>query len=163
VPLGHESAEGRTDQYPALAAECLRLNPDVIAVTTTPGALALKKATGRIPIVMVALGDPVGTGIVDTLARPGGNITGMSQMTSGLAAKRLELLKEAVHGISRVLVLSYLVDPISPLQVQALKEAAPSLGVTLQIHDIHAADDLPAAFEWNRGGRRRPHHHGREQ
>jgi putative ABC transport system substrate-binding protein len=94
-----------------------------------------------------ALGDPVGTGLVENLARPGGNITGMSQMTSALAAKRLELLKEAVPEISRVLVLAYLVDPISPLQVQALKEAAPSLGVTLQIRDIRTADDLPAAFE----------------
>ena len=73
---------------------------------------------------MVALGDPVGTGIVDSLARPGGNITGMSQMTSELAAKRLELLKEAVPSISRVLALAYLADPISPLQVQALKKAA---------------------------------------
>ena len=104
----------------------MRNNPDIIAVTTTPGALALKKATKTIPIVMVALGDPVGTGIVDSLARPGGNITGMSQMTSELAAKRLQLLKEAAPGISRVLALAYLVDPISPLQVQALKKAAPS-------------------------------------
>jgi putative ABC transport system substrate-binding protein len=73
---------------------------------------------------MVALGDPVGTKLVDSLNRPGGNITGMSQMTSGLAAKRLEILKEAIPGLSRVLVLAYLVDPISPLQVQALKDAA---------------------------------------
>jgi putative ABC transport system substrate-binding protein len=141
------SAAGRPELYPALAEECVRLKPDIIAVTTTPGALALKKATATIPVVMVALGDPVGTGIVDNLARPGGNITGMSQMTSALAAKRLELLKEAVPGISRVLVLSYLVDPISPLQVQALKEAAPSLGVTLQIGDIRTVDDLSVAFE----------------
>jgi putative ABC transport system substrate-binding protein len=145
--IDYLSAEGRTEQYPALAAECVRHNPDIIAVTTTPGALALKKTTTTIPIVMVALGDPVGTGIVESLARPGGNITGMSQMTSGLAAKRLALLKEAVPGISRVLALAYLVDPISPLQVQALKEAAPLLGVTLQIRDIHTADELPAAFD----------------
>jgi putative tryptophan/tyrosine transport system substrate-binding protein len=71
----------------------------------------------------------------------------MSQMVPELAAKRLELLKEAVPGISRVLVLSYLADPIAPLQVKALKEAARSLGVTLQIHDIQTADDLPAAFD----------------
>jgi ABC-type uncharacterized transport system substrate-binding protein len=96
---------------------------------------------------MVALGDPVGTGLVDSLGHPGGNLTGMSQMTSGLAAKRLEVLKEAVPKISRVLVLSYLVDPIAPLQVKALKEAAPSVGVTLLVHDIRTADDLPAAFE----------------
>jgi putative ABC transport system substrate-binding protein len=123
------------------------LKPDIIAVTTTPGAHALKDLTHTIPIVMVALGDPVGTGLVDTLARPGGNITGMSQMTSGLAAKRLELLKEAVPKLSRVLVLAYLIDPISPLQVQAMKDAAPSLGMMLQIRDIRTVNDLPAAFE----------------
>jgi putative tryptophan/tyrosine transport system substrate-binding protein len=120
LAIDYLSAEGRTEQYAALAAECVRINPDIIAVTTTPGALALKKTTTTIPIVMVALGDPVGTGIVASLARPGGNITGMSQMTSELAAKRLELLKEAVPGLSRVLALAYLTDPISPLQVQAL-------------------------------------------
>jgi putative ABC transport system substrate-binding protein len=125
----------------------LRLKADIIAVTTTPAALAVKNATRTIPTVMVALGDPVGTGLVDSLARPGGNLTGMSQMTSGLAAKRLEVLKEAVPAISRVLVLSYLVDPIAPLQIKALKEAAPSLGVTLLIHDIRTADDLPGALD----------------
>ena len=143
LAIDYVSAKDRTEHYPALAAECVGHSPDIIAVTTTPGALALKKATSTIPIVMVALGDPVGTGIVDSLARPGGNITGMSQMTSELAAKRLELLKEAVPSISRVLALAYLADPISPLQVQALKKAAPSLGVALLIRDIRTADDLP--------------------
>jgi len=147
LAIDYVSAKDRTEHYPALAAECVGHSPDIIAVTTTPGALALKKATSSIPIVMVALGDPVGTGIVDSLARPGGNITGMSQMTSELAAKRLELLKEAVPSISRVLALAYLADPISPLQVQALKKAAPSLGVALLIRDIRTADDLAAAFD----------------
>jgi putative ABC transport system substrate-binding protein len=124
----------------------VRLQADIIAVTTTPAAQAAKSATRTIPIVMVSVGDPVGTGLVASLARPEGNVTGMSYMTTGLAAKRLELLKEAVPGISRVLVLSYLVDPIAPLQVTALKQAAPSLGVTLQIREIRTANDLPAAF-----------------
>jgi len=132
---------------PNFAAACLRLKPDIIAVTTTPGAAALKNATSTIPIVMVALGDPIGTKLVDSLNHPNGNITGMSQMTSGLAAKRFELLKEAVSGLSRVLVLAYLVDPISPLQVQALKDAAPALNVTLHVVDIKTPDDLPAAFD----------------
>jgi putative tryptophan/tyrosine transport system substrate-binding protein len=145
--LDYLSAEGRNERFPALAAECVQLKADIIAVTTTPGARAAKNATRTIPIVMVELGDPVGTGLVESLARPGGNVTGMSQMTSGLAAKRLELLKEALPGTSRVLVLSYLVDPIAPLQVKALKEAASSLDVTLQIHDIRTADDLSVAFE----------------
>jgi putative tryptophan/tyrosine transport system substrate-binding protein len=91
--------------------------------------------------------DPVGTGLVNSLSRPGGNVTGASMMVSELAAKRLELLKRVVPGISRVLVLAYLVDPIAPLQVKALKEAAHSLGVTLQVQDIQTADDLPAAFD----------------
>ena len=147
ITIDYLVAEGRSERFPALAAECVRLKADIIVVSTTPAAHAAKAATRTIPIVMIALGDPVGTGLVDSLARPGGNVTGMSQMTSALAAKRLELLKEAVPGISRVLVLSYLADPIAPLQVKALKEAARSLGVTLQIHDIRTADDLPAAFD----------------
>jgi putative ABC transport system substrate-binding protein len=147
IVIHYLSANGRNERFPELVAECVRLKADIIAVTTTPAAHLAKNATHTIPIVMVALGDPVGTGLVDSLARPGGNITGMAQMTSGLAAKRLELLKEAVPRISRVLVLSFLVDPIAPLQVKALKEVAPSLGVTLQLRDIQTPDDLPAAFD----------------
>ena len=147
IAIHYLSANGRNERFPELVAECVRLKADIIAVTTTPAAHLAKNATHTIPIVMVALGDPVGTGLVDSLARPGGNITGMAQMTSGLAAKRLELLKEALPRISRVLVLSFLVDPIAPLQVKALKEVAPSLAVTLQVRDIRTADDLPAAFE----------------
>jgi putative tryptophan/tyrosine transport system substrate-binding protein len=147
IAIDYLSAEGHGERFPALAAECVRLNADVIAVHTTQAAQAAKNATRTIPIVVLAVGDPVGTGLVDSLARPGGNVTGMSLMASELAAKRLELLKEAVPGISRVLVLSYLADPIAPLQVKALEEAARSLGVTLQIQDIRAGDDLPAAFD----------------
>jgi putative ABC transport system substrate-binding protein len=147
ITIDYLVAEGRSEKFPELAAECVRLKADIIVVSTTPAAHAAKNATRTIPIVMVALGDPVGTGLVESLARPGGNVTGMSQMTSGLAAKRLEVLKETVPRISRVLVLSYLVDPIAPLQVTALKEAASTLGVTLIIRDIRTADDLPAAFE----------------
>ena len=127
ITIDYLSADGRGERFPALAAECLRLKADIIAVSTTPAAQAAKNATRTIPIVMIALGDPVGTGLVDSLAQPGGNITGMSLMVPELAAKRLGLLKEAVPGISRVLVLSYLADPIAPLQVTALKEAARSL------------------------------------
>jgi len=147
ITIDYLVAEGRSEKFPELAAECVRLKANIIVVSTTPAAHAAKNTTRTIPIVMVALGDPVGTGLVESLARPGENITGMSQMTSGLAAKRLEVLKEAVPAISRVLVLSYLVDPIAPLQVKALKEAALSLGVTLFIRDIRTVDDLPAAFD----------------
>ena len=96
---------------------------------------------------MIGLGDPVGTGLVDSLAQPGGNVTGMSMMIGEVATKRLELLKEALPGISRVLVLTYLADPIAPLQVNSMQQAAGALGVTLQIQNVRAADDLPAAFD----------------
>jgi putative ABC transport system substrate-binding protein len=147
LTIEYVSAAGRADQYSSLAARCVSGHPDVIAVTTTPGARALKAATSAIPIVMVALGDPVGTHIVASLSQPGGNITGMSQMTSELAAKRLQLLKEMLPGVAKVLVLAYLVDPISPLQVEALKRAAPALGLDLVLRDIRAPEDLAAAFE----------------
>jgi ABC-type uncharacterized transport system substrate-binding protein len=147
IAIDYLSVEGNGERFPALAAECLRLKADVIAVSTTPAARAAMAATRSIPIIMIALGDPVRTGLVNSLAQPGGNVTGLSLMVPEVAAKRLGLLKEALPGISRVLVLTYLADPIAPLQVNALEEAARSLGVTLQVHDIRTADDLPAAFD----------------
>jgi len=147
IAIDYLSVDGQPERFPTLAADCVRLKADVIVVTTTPGAQAAKNATRTIPIVLHALGDPVATGLVASLARPGGNVTGVTQMSSGLSAKRLALLKEAVPRISRVLVLAYLVDPIAPPQIEELKKAAPSLGVQLQIRDIRTADDLPAAFD----------------
>jgi putative ABC transport system substrate-binding protein len=108
IIIDYLSAEGDGERFPALVDECLRRKADVIVPSTTPAALVAKKATHTVPIVMIALGDPLRTGLVDSLAHPAGNITGMSQMVPEVAVKRLELLKEAVPGISRVLVLSYL-------------------------------------------------------
>jgi putative ABC transport system substrate-binding protein len=147
ITIDYLSADGRGERFPSLAADCLRLKADIIVVTTTPAALAAKNATRTIPIVLYPLGDPVATGLVASLARPGGNITGLTYMASGLAAKRLALLKEAVPKISRVLVLSYLVDPIAAPQVKELERAAHSLGVNLLVRDVRTADDLPAAFD----------------
>ena len=129
IDITYLSADNNGDRFPTLIDECLSLKPDVIAVTTTPAAHLLKKATRTIPIVMVALGDPLGTGLVDSLSRPSENITGMSLMVPQLAVKRLELLRELTPGISRVLVLSFLADPIAPIQVKAMEEAARSLGM----------------------------------
>ena len=147
IDIDYLSAEGLDERYPALVSECLRLKADIIAVSTTPAAQAAKRATRTVPIVMIALGDPVGTGLVESIAKPGGNVTGMSMMVPELAVKRLELLKEAVPGISRVLVLSYLADPIAPVQVAALDKVAPSLGVTLLVRDIRTEADLATAFD----------------
>ena len=147
IVIHYLSADGKDDRFPALASECLRLKADIIAVSTTPAAQAAKRATRTVPIVMIALGDPVGTGLVESITRPGGNVTGMSQMVPELSAKRLELLKEVVPKISRVLVLSYLSDPIAPLQVAALDRVAPSLGVTLFVRDIRSSADIAPAFD----------------
>ena len=147
INIDYLSANGQGERFPALATECLRLNADIIVVTTTPAAKAVKAATGSIPIVMYPLGDPVVTGLVASLNRPGGNVTGLTFMASGLAAKRLELLKEAVPNISRVLVLSYRVDPIAAPQLAELETAAATLGVKLLVSDIRTADDIPAAFD----------------
>jgi putative ABC transport system substrate-binding protein len=147
IAIDYLSADGKDDRFPALVSECLRLKANIIAVSTTPAAQAAKRGTRTVPIVMIALGDPLGTGLVESIARPGGNVTGMSQMVPELGVKRLELLKEAVPNVSRVLVLSYLSDPIAPLQVAALDRVAPSLGVTLLVRDIRSAADLAAAFD----------------
>src|SRR5216684_1808029 len=147
ITIDFLSADGSSDRYPALAADCLRLEADIIVATTTPAALAAKNATHTVPIVMYTLGDPVGTGLVDSLAHPGGNVTGTTLMATGISAKRLELLKEAVPNMARVLVLSYGVDPITPLQLKELERAAEILGIKLLIEDIKKADEIPAAFD----------------
>lgn len=147
IAIDYLSANGRAEQYPAMAAECVRLKADAIVVSTTPAAQVAKKATRTIPIVMLALGDPVGSGLIDSLARPGGNVTGMSFMAPDLAAKRLEMLKELVPRTSRVLVLTYGADPISAPQVEMMTNAARKLGVSLLIRDIRTAEDISAAFD----------------
>jgi putative ABC transport system substrate-binding protein len=147
ITIKYLSADGQGERFPDLAADCLRLKADIIVATTTPAAQAAKSATSTIPIVMYALGDPVATGLVASLARPGGNVTGTTTMATGTAAKRLSLLKEAVPAMSRVLVLSYLVDPIAAPQVKELQSAADSMGVKLLVRDIRSADDLAAAFD----------------
>jgi len=147
IAIDYLSADGHGERFPALAAECLRLKADIIVATTTPAAHAAKRATRMTPIVMHMLGDPVATGLVASLARPGENVTGVTIMASGLSAKRLDLLKQAVPRLSRVLVLSYLVDPIAAPQVKELESAARSLGVKLLVRDIQTGADVPAAFD----------------
>ena len=147
IAIEYLSAEGQGERFPALVADCLAHEPDIIVATTTPAAQAAKTATRTVPIVMHTLGDPVATGLVASLARPGGNVTGTTAMATGTAAKRLSLLKEAVPSLSRVLVLSYLVDPIAAPQLRELQTAADSLAMTLLVHEVRSADDLESAFE----------------
>jgi putative tryptophan/tyrosine transport system substrate-binding protein len=139
-------AEGRAERFPEFAAEMVRLNVDVIVVVTTPAALAVKKATTTIPIVHPNAIDPLNTGLVASLAHPGGNLTGGAQLTAEASAKRLEALKKVVPGLSRGAVLW---NPGNPALVFAWKEteaAARMLGVTLQSHEVGGPKDFEAAF-----------------
>lgn len=147
ITIDIRAANGVGERFPALAAQCVASRADVIVVTTTPAAQAAKQATKTIPIVMHPLGDPVGTGLVKSLARPGGNITGLTFMATGIAAKRLGLLKDAFPRLSRVLVLSYLVDPIAPPQIAEMRKAAATLGIKLQVHEVRTVADIAAGFE----------------
>jgi putative tryptophan/tyrosine transport system substrate-binding protein len=131
-------ADGNVDRLPALAAELVRLPVDLLLTGSSPGALAAKNATSTIPIVMITTSDPVADGIVTTLARPGGNVTGMTALGQMLNAKRLDLIKEAVPGVSRIGVL---INPASPYTAAFLKEkdaAARALG--LQLRTLEASD-----------------------
>ena len=146
VAIEYLSADGRFDRFPALAADCVALKADVIVVQTTPGALAAKKATRTIPIVSGSSGDPVATGLVDSLARPGGNVTGLSNLGPGLSAKRLELLREVVPAISRATVLANGGDVIAAAQIKEIERAAHLLGIKLRVRDVRTSRELPAAF-----------------
>ena len=138
--------EGKYEQLARLAAELVRLPVDVIVAPDTASALAAKEATKTIPIVMVWVGDPVGSGLVTSLARPGGNITGMTTILPELGGKQLELLKEAVPGISRVAVLWEPGNPDNQPLYEQLQVAAGRLGLTLQSLKVRDSYDIEPAF-----------------
>ena len=137
---------GRYDRVSEAAAGAAQGKPDVIVVESTPAALAAKGATNTIPIVMALVGDPVGSGLVASLARPGGNITGLTNQTVDLAAKRLQLLKEAIPGARRVVVIFNPQAPQNIGVVNRLKEASPGLGVELKLVSVQKVEELRAAF-----------------
>jgi putative ABC transport system substrate-binding protein len=141
-------AEGQPARLPALAAELTNSSVDVIvAGASTPAAQAAHQATRTIPIVMTGVGDPVAAGLVASLARPGGNVTGLSDLAVGLSGKRLELLKETVPGASRVAALGNPDNAASAADWRATQEAARTLGLDVWSVDVRSADDLPGAFE----------------
>jgi putative tryptophan/tyrosine transport system substrate-binding protein len=138
-------AEGKQDQLSDFATELVKLKVDVIVTSTRPGVLAAKNATNAIPIVFWAVADPVRQGLVSSLARPGGNITGLSILNPELDGKRLELLKETVPKITKV---AYLRDPGSlEFGLAAMREAARALGLQLQSLEVRSAKDFDGAFE----------------
>ena len=139
-------ADGKTERLPELAAQLVREGVDVILAGSTPGVLAAKRATSTIPIVMVTTGDPVGGGLVASLAHPGANVTGVTALAQVLSVKRLELLKETVSGATRLAVLA---NPTSPYTEPFLKErdsAAHALGLQLQVVEVHDPAKLEQAF-----------------
>ena len=147
IVFEYRYAEGKLDRLPALADELVRLKVDVLLTPTTPGTLAAKNATSTIPIVFLDVTDPVGVGLVDSLARPGGNITGLTDIAAVLAGKRLELLKETIPKLSRVAVLW---NPKSPGAEQSWKEsqlAARELGLQLHSMEVSSADKYESAFK----------------
>jgi len=144
--LEYRYADGRSERLPALAAELVALKPDILVVSMTPDAHAALEATKTIPIVMASPGDPVATGLIASLARPGGNVTGLTQISTDLAAKRLQLLKEIAPGISRVAVLWNPPDRISALTWREIQGPAQQLGLTLQSLEVSDADRLDAVF-----------------
>ena len=139
-------AAGKFDRLPDLAAELIRLKVNVLVTTGTPAAHAAKNATSAIPIVIGNAGDPVGTGLVASLARPGGNVTGLSVLNTELSGKRLELLKEVVPTASRIAVLLNPANSINPLQLKEIQSAGPASGVTLLSLEVKGTDDIDRAF-----------------
>ena len=139
-------AEGQYERLPDLAAELVHLKVDVLVVPTTPAALAAKHATTTIPIVMAAVHDPVGSGLVASLARPGGNLTGLSNMSPELVGKQLEFLKEALPTVSRVAVLWNPTNPSNTLMLRGADVAAQALGVQLHLLEVRGPDAFDSAF-----------------
>jgi putative ABC transport system substrate-binding protein len=146
VTLEIRYAEGRTERFPALAAELANLKVDVLVAVSTPGALAAKQATSTIPIVMASVGEPVEVKLVDSLAHPGGNVTGLSLIAPQLAAKRLDLLKQALPKLLRVTVLWNSANQGMKARFQETQGGAQLLGVTLHSVTIQSPDDFDPLF-----------------
>jgi putative ABC transport system substrate-binding protein len=146
VTIEYRSADGRPERFPALAAELVRLPVDVIVTRGTPAALAAKQATTTIPVVMAAIGEPLGVGVVASLAHPGGNVTGFSAFVTQLSGKRVEVMKEAFPAVARAGYLNNMSNPQAPPQWEATQVAARALGVAVELLDVRAREDLPRAF-----------------
>jgi putative ABC transport system substrate-binding protein len=145
-------AEGRTERYVEIASEFVQLKVDVIATYATPPTVAAKQATAVIPIVSAVMGDPVGVGLVKSLGRPGGNVTGLSNQTSDLAGKRLELLREVVPNLRRLAILVNVSNPGSVQEAGEAQATARTLGLDVATLEIRRPEDIAPAFEMLKGG-----------
>jgi len=147
VAIEYRWGEGRNERFAQIAAEFVRLKVDVIVTAGTPQVLAVKQATSVIPIVFAVAGDPVGTGLVASLARPGGNVTGLATLAADLAGKRLELLREVVPGLGRLAILGNVGNPLSVLELGEVQAAARTLGLEVHTLEIRRGQDIAPAFE----------------
>jgi putative ABC transport system substrate-binding protein len=151
VAIDYRWGEGRNERYAEIAAEFVRLKVDVILAGGTEAAIAAKQATSVIPIVFPTAGDPVGTRLVASLARPGGNVTGLSNLGSGLAAKRLELLREVFPGLRRLAVMANADYSGGVTEKAEIDAAAPTLGLEVVPLPIRRLEDIASAFEGLKG------------
>jgi putative ABC transport system substrate-binding protein len=145
--IEYRSADGQNERFPDLAAELVRLKVDLIVTRGTPAAQAAKKVTETIPIVMASSGDPLDSGLVTSLARPGGNVTGLSALTQHVQAKRLALFKEMVPGITRIAALTNMSNPILPGEWHDTGVAGRALGVQTLLIDVRRPEDIARAFD----------------
>jgi len=151
VAIEYRWAEGREARFTEIAVEFVRLKVDVILTYATPSSIAAKKATAVIPIVFAAAGDPVGTGLVASLARPGGNITGLSIQQTDLASKRLEILRELLPGLRTLAVLFDTDAPNAVLESGEVQTAAHTLGLDMVTSEVRRVEDIAPAFDALKG------------
>jgi putative tryptophan/tyrosine transport system substrate-binding protein len=147
VAIEYRWAEGHNERYTEFAAEFVRLKVDVIVVSGTPAVMAAKQATSVIPIVFATAGDPVGNGLVASLALPGGNVTGLASLSADLASKRLELLREVVPGLRRLAIMADIGNPFTVLELGEVQTVAKTLGLEVVTLEIRRAQDIMPAFD----------------
>jgi len=151
VAMEFRWADGRTERYPEIVEEFVRINVGVIVVVGTPATLAVKRATSQVPIIFVAVSDPVGTGLVAGLGHPGGNATGLANQQSDLAGKRLQLLQEFVPGLRRLAILANVDNPASILEIGDVQIAARTLGLDVALVEVRRAEQIAPGIETLRG------------
>ena len=151
VAIEYRWAEGRFERSPEIIAEFVRLKVDVIVTHATANVLAAKQVTSVIPIVFASAGDPVGDGLVASLARPGGNVTGLSVQGSDMAGKAVDMLRDLLPNLGRLAVLSHVDNPVTMLQRDAFRAAAGRFGIDVAIAEIRRAEDIAPAIEGLKG------------
>ena len=147
LTIDYRSADGVAERFPELASELVRLNVDLILTRGTPAAQSAKNATATIPIVMAAIGEPLALRVVAGLARPGGNVTGLTSFATELAGKRVELVKEVMPNVSRIGLLQNMGNPVVPSQWEETLATARTLGLTAELLDVRSEQDVRPAFE----------------